>query len=141
MSGETIRRGVMRNLILMLLLSGVSINAMAELVRIGGYGGQAIYTDTSSFHREGDIARMWNVYDYKIAHHEAEGKAYLSEEEQVEFDCENEQMRTLYFSYRSGNMGEGELVGSTSNSGNTTWDPIEPGRTAALLWNYACGKK
>lgn len=131
----------MRNLILMLLMSGASINAMAELVKIGGYGGQAIYTDPSSFHKEGNIARMWNVNDYKIARHGAGGKMYMSEEEQVEFDCEDEQMRTLYFSYRSGNMGEGELVDSTSNSGNIKWDPIGPGSTAALLWNYACGKK
>lgn len=66
---------------------------------------------------------------------------YMSEEEQVEFDCEDEQMRTLYFSYRSGNMGEGELVDSISNSSNIKWGPIEPDSAGAFLWKYACGKK
>jgi hypothetical protein len=127
--------------VILLLLAVVSSNAMAELVQIGGHGGLAIYTDPSSFHKEGNIARMWNVYNYNMARREAGGKLYLSEEEQVEFDCAEEQMRTLYFSYRSGNMGEGELVKFDSNSDNIKWDPIEPGSTGALLWKYACGKK
>lgn len=66
---------------------------------------------------------------------------YLSEEEQVEFDCEKEQMRTLYFSYRSGNMGEGELVKFISYSNDIKWDSIEPDSTGAQLWKYACDKK
>jgi hypothetical protein len=127
--------------VILLLLAVVSSNAMAELVQIGGHGGLAIYTDLSSFHKEGNIARMWNVYNYNMARRDAGGKLYLSEEEQVEFDCAEEQMRTLYFSYRSGNMGEGELVKFNSNSDNIKWDPIEPGSTDALLWKYACGKK
>jgi hypothetical protein len=134
--GET-----MRNVILLMLLAGFNGKALAELVQIGGHGGLAIYTDSSSFRREGNIARMWNVYDYKIVQHGAGGRMYSSEEEQVEFDCEEEQMRTLYFSYRAGNMGEGELVGFNSSSDNIKWDPIQPDSTGALLWKYACGKK
>jgi hypothetical protein len=114
---------------------------MAELVQIGGHGGLAIYTDSSSFHKKGNMARMWNVYDYKIARREAGGRMYSSEEEQVEFDCEEEQMQILYFSHRAGNMGEGELVKFNSNSDNIKWDPIQPDSTGALPWKYACGKK
>jgi hypothetical protein len=131
----------MRKVMLMMLFSAFNSNAMAELVQIGGRGGLAIYTDSSSFHKEGNIARMWNVYDYKTAQHGAEGRMYSSQEEQVEFDCEEEQMRTLYFSYRAGNMGEGELIKSNSNSDNLKWDPIQPDSTGALLWKYACGRK
>jgi hypothetical protein len=131
----------MRKVTLIFLLTIVSGNAIAELIQIGGHGGQAIYTDPSSFHKEGNIARMWNVYNYNNARRGAGGKMYLSEEEQVEFDCEKEQMRTLYFSYRSGNMGEGELVKFISYSNDIKWDSIEPDSTGAQLWKYACDKK
>ena len=53
----------MRKVILMLLLVGVSSSAMAEWVQIGGYGGLAIYTDSSNFHKEDNIVRMWNVLE------------------------------------------------------------------------------
>ena len=64
----------MRNVILMMLLAAFNSYAMAELVQIGGHGGLAIYTDSSSFHKEGNTARMWNVYDYKIVQRGAGGR-------------------------------------------------------------------
>lgn len=77
----------MRKIILMLLLAIVSSNAMAEWVQIGGYGGAAIYTDSSNIQKEDNIVRMWILHNYYIAHRGAGGKTYLSVDEQDEFDC------------------------------------------------------
>ena len=131
----------MRKVILMLLLAVVSSSAMAEWVQIGGYGGAAIYADSSNIHKEGNIVRMWNLYNHNIAQREAGGKMYLSAEQQEEFDCKEKQMRSLYFSYHSGNMGEGESVYSNSFSNNSKWDPIEPDSKGEHLLKYACGIK
>lgn len=131
----------MRKVILMLLLVCVSRNAMAEWVQIGGYGGLSIYTDLSNIHKEDNIVSMWNLYNYRMAQRGEEGKMYLSVEEQQEFDCKEKQMRSLYYSYHPGNMGEGESVYSNSLSNNIRWDPIEPNSTGEHLLKYACGIK
>jgi len=130
----------MRKMILMMLLATVNNNAMAEWVQIGGYGGVAIYTDPSNIIKEGNIVRMWNVYNYNVAQRGSGGKVYLSVEEQEQFDCKEKQMRSLYFSYRSGNMGEGEPVYSKSFSSDIKWDPIEPNSTGEHLFKFACSK-
>jgi hypothetical protein len=131
----------MRKLVLMLLLAVVSNHAMAELKEIGGYGGLTIYTDPSNINKEDNIVRMWNVYNYYTAQHGPGGRMYSSIEQQEEFDCGEKKMRTLYFSYRSGNMGEGEPVYSKSYSNDIRWDPIEPDSKGEHLLKYACGKK
>jgi Surface-adhesin protein E len=130
----------MRKLVLMLFLSVMSNHAMAELEQIGGYGGLTIYTDPSNINKEGNIVRMWNVYNYYTAKSGPGGKMYLSIDQQEEFDCEERKMRTLYFSYRSENKGEGEPVYSKSFSGDIRWDPIEPDSKSEYLFKYACGK-
>jgi hypothetical protein len=133
----------MRIVILMLLLFVVSSGAMAEWVQIGGYGGAAIYTDSSNIQKEGNIVRMWILHNYYIAQRGAGGKMYLSVDEQDEFDCKEKQMRSLYFSYHSGNMGGGESVysNSISNNNSSRWDPVEPDSTGEHLLKYACGIK
>jgi hypothetical protein len=133
----------MRKVILTLLLFVVSGSAMAEWVQIGGYGEAAIYTDPSNIQTEGNIVRMWVLHNYHMAQRGAGGKIYLSVDEQDEFDCKEKQMRSLYFSYHSGNMGEGESVysNSISNNNRSRWDPIEPDSTAEHLLKYACGVK
>jgi hypothetical protein len=131
----------MRKTILMLLLAGMSSNAMAELVEIGGYGGLTIYTDPSNIHKEGNMVRMWNVYNYYTAQRGPGGGIYSSIEQQEEFDCREKKMRTLYFSYRSGSMGEGEPVYSKSFSDDTRWDSIEPDSKGERLLIFACREK
>ena len=131
----------MRKVILMLLLACASSSAMAEWVQIGGYGGISIYTDPTNIHKEGNIVRMWNLYNHNIAQREAGGKMYLSAEQQEEFDCKEKRMRSLYFSYHPGRMGEGDSIYSNSLSDNSKWDPIEPGSTGEQLLKYACGIK
>jgi hypothetical protein len=127
--------------ILIMLLSIVSSSAKAEWVQIGGYGGVSIYTDPSNINSQGDIVRMWNVYNYHTAQHLTGGEMYLSIEQQEEFNCKGRQMRTLYYAYRSGNLGEGDPVYTKSLSNDVRWDPVEPDSAGDNLWKYACGKK
>jgi len=130
----------MRRFLLMLLLAVVSTDAMAELVQIGGYGGFSIYTDPSNIHKDGSIVRMWNVYNYVTVQRGPGGKTYSSMEQQEEFDCREKQMRTLYFAYRSGNMGEGEPVYSKSYPDGLRWDAVEPDSKGEHLLKFACGE-
>ena len=131
----------MLKLILMLLLVGVSNQAMAELVLIGGYGGVSIYTDPANLQQDGNKVKMWNVYNYFTAQRGPEGAMYMSIDQQEEFDCKEKQMRVLYFSYRSGKLGEGEPVYSKSFTEDIRWDPVEPDSKGEYLLKIACAKK
>jgi len=132
--------GAMRKVILITLLAFASGNAMAEWAQIGGYGRFSIYTDPTNIQRDGKIVTMWNVSNYNVVQ-SAEGKNYLSVEEQDEFDCDRKKMRIMYFAYRSGQMGEGEPVYSKSFSSDTKWDPVEPDTTSERIYKFACSGK
>ena len=69
---------------------------------------------------------------------DAAGKSYLSEKSQSEFDCKEEKVRILAFTWFDGRMGRGKVVVSDSDLGK--WSPIEPGSIGEALWKIACGK-
>jgi hypothetical protein len=131
----------MHKFVFMSLLAVVSNHAVADLEQIGGYGETTIYTDPATIHREGNIVKMWNVYNYHSEKLGPKGSMYLSMDQQEEFDCVEKKMRVLYFSYRSGNLGEGDPVYSKSYTEDLRWDPIEPDSRGEYLLKLACGKK
>lgn len=128
----------MRNAILMLLLVVFSSSALAEWARAGGNDAMIAYADFSTIRENGNMVKMWTLADFKVAKVSAVGKPFLSSKSQVEFDCRKKRRRTLYFSWHSGNMGEGEII--ISNSNRDKWAPVLRGTVREALWKFACGK-
>src|SRR5689334_10598491 len=62
-----------------------------------------VYVDRSTIRRVGSVARMWSLYNYRVIQY-AGSKAYLSINNQEEFDCEGERERALASVLHSGNM-------------------------------------
>jgi len=132
----------MRKFILLMLLAAVSSSAMAEWAAVDAAsdGTFTIYTDLATMRKAGNRVKMWGLIDYKTARNVfTNGMPYMSIKEQEEYDCKEEQTRTLYADFKSGNMGAGEVVHIDSNPGK--WAPIEPGSTIESLWKIACGKQ
>lgn len=125
--------------ILMMLLAVVSSNAMAEWVKVGGSDTLSIYADPTTIRKKSNIVKMWNMFDLKAEQTVTGGKPFLSVKGQEEYDCKEEQVRILYESNHSRNMGSGEQVFSTANLGK--WLPVPPDSGTKVLWNYACGKR
>ncbi len=93
----------------MLLLAVVSSNAMAEWVKVGEIEDTRFYFNHSTIHKEGDKVKMWALMDYKTAKQAIDGKLYLSDMSQEEYDCKKVLRRTLYLSTYSKNMRRGHL--------------------------------
>lgn len=128
----------MRKVMLMLLLAVVSSSAMAEWAKVGGNGTDTLYADPTSIIKSSNMVKMRTLNDYKTAIKVA-GVAFLSSEVQEEYDCKDNQSRTLFFSLHSRNMGKGKRVYSDPEP--HTWEPVRLGSVREILWQFACKKK
>ena len=128
----------MYQIILMVLLSVVSGNSMAEWIKVASNEKTAIYIDSATIQRTGNMAIMWHLIDFKSAKKDM-GEAYVSTKDQNEYDCKEEKLRRRAFSEHSKNMGGGEVV--YSDSFTTKWKPVPLESGVQALWKTACGKQ
>ena len=124
-------------LITLLVLS--SAPAYAEWVLLGTTDdGMTTYADPDTIHRKGDLVKMWALYDFKTIR-AVEGKSYLSYKVQREYDCAEERIRYLAFTFFSGNMGSGKVVPTTSDEQQKS-EPVQPDSIGLTLFKAACAK-
>lgn len=131
----------MRKVILMLLLAVLSSSAMAEWVKVGANDKSTIYADPATIRKEGNMVKMWRLKNYgspKV--YSFSTNTVLSDREQSEYDCKEEQYRSLYISYHSEKYGKGEVVYRDTYPASN-WRPVEPDSIGAELWKLACGKR
>ena len=128
----------MRKVILMMLLAGVSGNAMAEWASIGSNEKTAIYVDQTTVKRQGDLATMWHLTDFTHSQQDM-GEKYLSTKDQNEYDCKEMKWRRRAASQYSKNMGGGKLV--YSDTYTTRWMRVPPDSGVEILLNFACKKR
>jgi len=101
-------------------------------------GGYSVYVDPATIRRQGDLVKVWSLFDYKTIQTVA-GFLYLSSKVQREFDCAEEHMRALAGSEFSGNLGSGNVLYHDSDAG--TWEPVAPDSVGQILWTFACRKQ
>lgn len=114
--------------------------AYAEWVAIGATDdGMTTYADPSTIRRTGDLVKMWALYDFKTIR-TVEGKSYLSYKVQREYDCAEERIRYLAFTFFLGNMGSGEVVPTTADEQQKS-EPVQPDSIGQTLLKAACAKQ
>lgn len=132
----------MKRALLLTFFVVISGHAYAEWIEVGSakiQGGYAAYADPDSIRRKRNLVKMWQVYDYKTVQTGLAGKSYWSAKGLDEFDCTEEQIRTIAFYFYSGQMGTGEIIYSDTDSGK--WEPVIPDSIGHLMWKLACGNK
>ncbi len=100
--------------------------------------GLTVYVDPDTIRRNGNLAKMWQLYDYKTVQTVA-GDSLLSFKRFNEYECTEERTRTLGYTWFSGNMGRGPVVYSTAEK--LQWEPVTPRSINHTLWKVACSKK
>jgi hypothetical protein len=110
----------------------------AVVARSPDRGGAVAYADPVTLRRSGNLARLWELWDFKTTQ-VVEGKRLLSTRWQNEYDCKAARMRNLSITGFSGHMGNGTVVGY--GNALTPWEPVAAGTIKADLRNFACGKK
>ncbi len=125
-------------LIALLALSSGPVYAGWVLTSGDDEAGLAVYVDPSTLRRNGNLAKMWQLYDYKTVQTVA-GDSFLSIKRFNEYDCTEERTRMLGYTWFSGNMGNGNVVYSTTEQ--LPWEPVVPRTINRSLWKVACSKK
>ena len=114
--------------------------AYAEWVALGTTDdGMTTYADPGTIRRNGDLVKMWALYDFKTRH-TVEGKSYLSYKVLREYDCAEERIRYLAFTFFSGKMGSGKVVPTTSDEQQKS-EPVQPASIGLTLFKAACAKQ
>lgn len=127
----------MKQLVVLILIFASNV-VLAEWSKIGESekrGGYVTYADSSSARKAYSRVKMWVLFDY-VVEQNVSGFNFLSEKIRREYDCEEEQMRTLTFSLFSWNMEKGDLVRSYNQP--QKWVKIQPGSIDELEWKTAC---
>lgn len=130
----------MRRTILALLLAATSGAAAADFGKwemVDRTDAFVIYADTATIRRLGEQVQMWELSDARTDKALAMVRNARSFKMEREYDCARQQLRLLYVSWHSENMGEGAIVGSNSVPG--PWQPVLAGTIGERLWKIACG--
>ena len=124
-------------LITLLVLSDRPAYAAWELVSGDDAARLTVYVDRDTIQRKGNLATMWQLYDYKTVQTVA-GDSLLSIQRHNEYDCTGERTRMLAYTWFSSNMGKGRVVYKTADE--QQWEPVVPRSINQSLWKVACSK-
>lgn len=105
-------------------------------VVVSDTGTLTYYANTATARRVGNHVKMWDLLDSQDVV-SIGNQRYLSMHVQREYDCGEGQVRILFVSAHSGNMGMGELVAIEDNV--RPWRPNSMRSVGRGLWEVACG--
>jgi len=125
-------------LITLLVLSSGPVYAAWMLTSGDDEAGMTVYIDPETIRRKENLAKMWQLFDYKTVQTVA-GDSLLSMKRFNEYDCTEERTRTLGYTWFSGHMGSGNVVYSTTEV--QQWEPVVSRSINHTLWKAACSKK
>ena len=127
------------NLLVLMALQLWCVGAVcAEWLLVDRNEKDAIYVDSESISRNGEIVRALVLDDLKAA--STRGlSTFLSTRNQEEHDCSKERFRLVAIERFAGNMGTGHSI--YKKSGESSWVPISRGTLAQSVWKVLCGKK
>jgi len=121
----------------LLLLNPGPVQAEWELVSGDDSAKLTVYVDRDTIRRQGDLVKMWQLYDYKTVQTVA-GDSLLSIQRHNEYNCTEPRTRMLAYTWFSSNMGRGRVVYKTAEE--QQWERIIPRSIDQALWKVACSK-
>lgn len=94
------------------------------------------YGDPSSVKRDGDVARMWSMFDYKTPQTGIPGKTFLSTRRQFEYDCRLGKARILTASAYAANQAKGPPL--VTETATRNWQTVAAESVDDALLKFAC---
>lgn len=125
----------MRLLAFVLLLAAAPAWAEWSLVSEGDT--LFAYVDKATLRKRGNTVKLWVMYNWKKSKKSHSGRDYQSTVLQNEFDCSEEQSRTLTATHYSARFGGGEVVWM-GNAPDASWEPLVPNSIAMRVFEVAC---
>lgn len=138
----------------------VNPDAPSEWVEVGSQKTYIIFANPATVRKVGNNVTMWYLYELQIID-EVAGKPFRSVKAEAEYNCMEQQTRTLSAAAYSGNMAQAQsqaqeqaqltsisnpnvqlgrsgVVNRISDPGK--WKPVSPGSTEEILMKFACSK-
>lgn len=103
-------------------------------------GLQTVYVDPDSVRREGNLVTLSALIDWTWMQGNRSPTRFYSTKFTKQFDCAEQQVRTLAATDFYGHMGTAHPVGGTGLSSEGHWSAIQPESVNQGLWEVACGK-
>ena len=129
----------MNKLLLMLTLTIISSNVLADwtLVQTGKESDE--YVDSATIRISGNIAKMWSLTNIsKNIKNIRPGEKAFAVKTVREYDCKEHKSRALFVAWYNDYMGTGGIERS-SESPDAKWKEVTPGIRESC-WKIACGK-
>jgi hypothetical protein len=95
-------------------------------------GGGVFYIDPETIRKDGNLVRVWTIYDEKRRHKDGQ----LSIRSREEYDCKQERYRYLSMSTHSEPMARGDTL--ESYPPDVSWREIPPGGAASFMLKIVC---
>jgi hypothetical protein len=95
------------------------------------------YADRDSIRRQGSMATMHGLYDFRRQDFTPEGRGLYSTAVLREYDCAGRRVRLLSAIDFSGRMGEGTPVSASDRPGR--WEAVLEGGIDIAFLRVACG--
>ena len=130
---------MINKLLVALVLSVASHNAMAKWAPVGSNKNYTAYADLSTITKSGEMVKMWGLNDLKVPSETFNKKKFLSYKFQQEYECKGEKTRFLSLVKLSGAMGTGDVVYRAA--GVDGWAPVSNSGVGRAMWKAACNKK
>ena len=93
------------------------------------------YADPASVKRQGNLATMSHLIDYKGFQRMVE-VGYFSRKAEAEYDCTGKQVRSLGLFLHEDRMGAGKVIYEDTSPHD--WEPVQPDTPVEALWSMAC---
>ena len=129
----------MNKLLLILILTIISSNVLADwtLVRTGKESDE--YVDSATIRISGNLAKMWSLTNIsKNIKNIRPGENAFAVKTVREYDCKEHKSRALFVAWYNDYMGTGGIERS-SESPDAKWKEVTPGIRESC-WKIACGK-
>ena len=98
----------------------------------------AAYADKATLRRDGGMARMSGLYDFRKQDFTPAGRGLYSTVVLREYDCREPRVRLLSAIDFSAHMGEGAMVDANRLPGR--WEAVVAGGIDEAFWKIACGE-
>lgn len=129
----------MNKLLLILTLTIISSNVLADwtLVQTGKESDE--YVDSATIRISGNLAKMWSLTNIsKNIKNIRPGEKAFAVKTVREYDCKEHKSRALFVAWYNDYMGTGGIERS-SESPDSKWKEVTPGIRESC-WKIACGK-
>jgi|TARA_B110000263_G_scaffold176488_1_gene154253 hypothetical protein len=129
----------MNKLLLILTLTIISSNVLADwtLVQTGKESDE--YVDSATIRISGNLAKMWSLTNIsKNIKNIKPGEKAFAVKTVREYDCKEHKSRALFVAWYNDYMGTGGIERS-SESPDAKWKEVTPGIRESC-WKIACGK-